>query len=474
MLAGMFHALALRAAAQGKTQRILLSLLILLFLYIIVAARTVAVWLALPVLLGLLVLGLWRLEGIRRKQWVLFAWGKRTVALILAGILLLGVLATWMAPDRVSTPLARLERLRPEVLGQGTRLRLWSIGLETLAPIPGGGISGFKLDYPNRRLYFERIPAPASPDLARPAWMHNEYLQAAVELGWPGALVLLWLALSALKWAAGLLKSARGDEVLARLCILLAMLGVLLHNLVSFEFHIISSAVVFLFGYAWLASQGAVSSSTQGTAATPSARWAAAAIIPLAVGVPTFAVREYQAEELFRRGHELRKAGFQSGRVEGPEAALAAYREAAKKLGEAFALAPYRGEFAYYAGWCHLETGRLEGSERQWVDASASLEEALRFYDGAAPTAPGPVLERDRAEAHLMLANLFQEKEERERAVRHFKRAEESLQKAAFDDPAEPDILLTRTVLQQDRECGASGEFCGSIALRIPGFAMNG
>jgi O-antigen ligase/tetratricopeptide (TPR) repeat protein len=475
MLAGVFHALALRAEVRKKSLQILLSLLILLFLYIIVAARTVAVWLALPVVLSLLVLGLWRLEGISLKPEILFAWGKKTVALILGGVLLLGVLATWMAPDRFSTPLARLERLRPEVLLHGTRLRLWSIGLETLARHPWGvGFSGFKLDYPESQgLYFERNPgSPLRPTSLDPAWMHNEYLQAVVELGWPGALVLGWLVFSALKWAGGLLKSARDGEVPARLCVLLAMLGVLLHNLVSFEFHIVSSAVVFLFGYAWLASQGAVSPSIREMPSSWRVRWATGAILLLAAALQTFAVREYQAEELFRRGHELRKAGFQLGRVEGPKAALDTYREAARKLGEAFALAPYRGEFAYFAGCCHLEMGRVEGSEKRWSNANASLEEALRFYDRAAPTAPGPVLVRDRAEARLMLANLFQERQESESAQQHLEGAVESLRKAAWMNPSEPEysFLLGQLYWRMGEASRALEVWAGAVR-RIPNFA---
>jgi len=186
----------------------------------------------------------------------------------------------------------------------------------------------------------------------------------------------------------------------------------------------------------------------------------------------TFAVREYQAEELFRRGHELRKAGFQSGRVEGPKAALEIYRDAAGKLGEAFALAPYRGEFAYYAGCCHLEMGRLEGSEKRWLDANASLEEALRFYDRAALTTPGPVLERDRAEAQLMLANLFQERQEREAAHRYLLMAEESLQKAAWMNPSEPEFsFLLGQLYWRIGDASRALEVWAGAVRRIPYFA---
>lgn len=475
MLAGVFHALALRAAVRKKSLQILLSLLILLFLYVIVAARTVAVWLTLPVLLGLLVLGLKRLEGISRKQWLFFAWGKRTVALLVGGILLFGGLATWLAPDRFSTPLARLERLRPEVLLQGTRLRLWNIGLETLARNPWGvGFSGFKLDYPESQgRYFERNPtSPLRPTSLDPAWMHNEYLQTAVELGWPGALVLGWLVFSAVQWAVRLLKRARGDEIPAKLCVLLAMLGVLLHSGVSFEFHIVSSAVVFLFGYAWLASQGAASSLAHPKPFSRGVRGIAAGIMLLALGLQSLAAREYQAEEFFRRGHGLRKTGFHSVRTKSLQAALDAYRQAAKDLQEGSTLAPYRGEFAYYAGWCHLEIGRLEGRAERWDQAKESLEEALRFFQQAARSAPGPVLERDRAEAHLMLANLFQERQERELVHRHLKRAEESLQRAAWIHPAEPEysFLLGRFYLRTGAR--AHGFEVWSRAVeRIRGFA---
>jgi len=437
MLAGIFYAFALWGQVGSRWGKDLVLVFQAAFLYVIVAARTVAVWLILPVLIALLVYFLLRRgadAAWRGRAWRIVA-GTLFIVLVFAGV------ATWQAPDSDSTPLARLGRLKPGVLIQGTRLRLWRIGLEMIRDHPlGVGWSGFKILYPSAQgRYFETHPdSPLVPTSLHPDRAHCDVLQVAIELGWLGLGVAVWLMFGFGRWALAILRRKETEERVASVCILLAMLATVMHILVSFEFHVISSAVVFLFGYASLgALEGRRSclgrSGIQSIA--PLRRLAAGGIVGIAVLVQLLSVRGFQAEEFFRRGHRLRRVGYRLGRPQSRQAQQDLYQAASNDLAAAFFLAPYRGDFAYYAGWCDLESGRMLAAGRSWDSAIGVLNRALERFQSAEQTFQSPQLLRDRAEVLLLQGQIDRERGRLGQAGERFKASEKALKRAMWINP---------------------------------------
>ena len=383
--------------------------------------------------------GLWKSSQNRADGEVRFR-SRRWVAALLLSILLLGTVATWLAPDPLSTPLARFQRLQPKVLMQGTRLRLWRVGLEMIREQPlGVGFAGFKLHYPQYQgLYFERYPdSELRPTSLRSGRAHNEYLQLAIEMGLLGAVVLVWLLACSIKWARSILCQRYGPPFAVRLSLLMAMLGVLLHNLVTFEFHIISSAVLFLFSWAWL------SSLNPKTDNKPPLKLKSFWIVSGLVGVLALQivpVAAYQAEELFRQGHFERRKGFKQGLFGQVQDQIDSYRQASRMLESAYSLAPYRGDFAYYAGWCYLETGRVFSSTYKLLLAEKALNSALQWFDRAEETFSGSTFERDRADAHYLLGMIDKQRSGNNLLSSHLLKAECGLKKAAWLNPQDTEL----------------------------------
>ncbi|MCX6092280.1 MAG: Wzy polymerase domain-containing protein [Candidatus Bipolaricaulota bacterium] len=137
----------------------------------------------------------------------------------------------------LQTPLARLWKAN-----SGTaRSTFWSVGWTMFKgnPVTGVGLGNFKIVYPKyEAITFARPGAvPPSGYVAKPAQAHNDYLQAAAELGSVGILAVLGL-LSVL--AVSLWKRLRANAPHIRSDVLVLLGGLvvfLCHALVGFPIH---------------------------------------------------------------------------------------------------------------------------------------------------------------------------------------------------------------------------------------------
>lgn len=440
MLAGLFYIFAFMILSGRTSVRIMGSVLILLHVYIIVAARTVAVWLLLPplvILLGIGLLGSSRHPMYSRlwRKWALFAVG---------GILLLAFLV-WMgmtlaAPDYKSTPAARLERLRPSVFMKGTRTRLWRVGLDMIRLNPlGMGLGGFKYRYPEYQGdYFERYPdSRLVPTSLHPDRAHNEYLQVAIELGIPGMIIAFWLILAWIAWVFTLWKRSEGRARAMLLCVCIAMAATALHSLVNFKFHVISSATIFLFGFAWLNSFQPMRReiSFWKMISHKQARFWAAGGLLIAMALQVYFGIGFQVEELFVRGHYHRRLAFETGKSRNVHRQYELYRQAAADLQSGYALAPHRGDLAYYAGVCLMEAGRLLCQASQWKPAWEALDKALDSFRRSERTFLHLEIYRDKAETYLLKGQVAQAIGQEGQSRLFFDLAEESLRHARWMNP---------------------------------------
>jgi O-antigen ligase/Tfp pilus assembly protein PilF len=437
LMAGFFLGLAVLSESTRRWVHVLLLAYLLVVLYVLVAARTVAIWLTAPFLVSLFTITL-----LYRYRHAASYRNYRRYAAIALFVFIMGALLwtgflTLQSSSPEGSPISRLSRLEPEVLLRGTRLRLWRIGLGMIRENPWGvGLAGFKSFYAEYQgRYFENYPGSSLvPTALRPGRAHNEYLQVLIELGWPGAIVMLWLLFSFFRWILSIV--AQPERSITPVCIVFAMLVPVLHNLVAFEFHVVSSAFLFIFGYAWLSG-----ASSRKVSLCPVVnnwkriRFWAPAVLLFALPFQMLAARYYQAEELFLRAHQARKTGYLFAQKGNRDRHRFYYLQAAEDFLRAARLAPHRGDFLYYAGWCQLESGRLLASAGLENKAEEHLRLSVKLFNQAETQYQQEVLYRYRAEAYTLLGQIAAARDQKDLKKELFSQAEKDLKKALWIQP---------------------------------------
>jgi O-antigen ligase len=177
--------------------------------------------------------------------------GRAALAAMVIAFLAMGL--TWFGLERLGD---RFSAIRDNAPG---RTRVWSDALERMDGrwVTGAGFNAFEAHL--SRVAPWRLPEHATPwpDAVRARYesgaragfryqgsdwyreAHNDYLQVLVETGVPGLLIALWAA------AAALYRVAPSRWVFA------ALLGMLLHALVEFDFQIPALPVLFVVLAAW-------------------------------------------------------------------------------------------------------------------------------------------------------------------------------------------------------------------------------
>jgi O-antigen ligase len=175
---------AMALGAVGRGRRVLAAAAALLLGYGALVSGTLAALAA----LGLGSAVLW-LASSRRKRLLLL--GAAAAAVV-------GLLAALVVPAVQSRVVEKLGAVRGGdwnalLTGRldGWRGALWMLGEE---PLTGVGLDGFELAYGRAKLALasEGVPFWATQTQVIFAEAHNEPLQVAAELGWPGLLVLAW------------------------------------------------------------------------------------------------------------------------------------------------------------------------------------------------------------------------------------------------------------------------------------------
>jgi len=248
--------------------------------------------------------------------WLIFrpAGEGRRSAPWLAGLLAVAILAWVVLPwatggspaPAVFEP-ANIEALWTQNSGP-SRLWYWRVGMRMLSdhPVAGIGLGHYKLQYIP---YTARLVQESSVEIARlpvnrAAQAHNDFVQAAAELGGLGILAGIGL-LGCL--AAGLWQRIRHAEgganqldLILLTCGLLSFLG---HAMVSFPAHLPASALAFaaITGLAWSRAYG-----DRGTLSIHPPRWLMRAVTGLAAGLAclilVLAVRDARADLLIGQG----------------------------------------------------------------------------------------------------------------------------------------------------------------------------
>lgn len=182
--------------------------------------------------------------------------GRAALAAMVAAFLAMAL--TWFGLERLGDRFSAIPDNAPG------RTRVWSDALARMDGrwVTGAGFNAFEAHL--SRVAPWRLPAHATPwpepvraryeggerlgfrfqgsDWYREA--HNDYLQVLVETGVPGLLIALWAAASAL------------HRVAASRWVFAALLAMLLHALVEFDFQIPALAVLFVVLAAWRRSGG--------------------------------------------------------------------------------------------------------------------------------------------------------------------------------------------------------------------------
>jgi len=231
--------------------RILNALFIGLFLLVIIAAQSRAIWVLVLLLIVLLPVALIRLNRLRVKG--RFIGIGAVAAIVLVAMLTISPQSNRLArlpvslKERVTTDIFSLDQLRRE-----TRLRILIVTLSEMvpkAPIFGTGFASFAWEYPRAQgQYFnEHTDSQLGTTTRRTDLAHNDYLQLLAETGFVGlillggCMVMFWrqsrqiyhslvLSFDRSKWWALTAPS----------------LAVALHAVVDFPFHVIPIAVVAL------------------------------------------------------------------------------------------------------------------------------------------------------------------------------------------------------------------------------------
>ncbi len=182
---------------------------------------------------------------------------------VLIGLIFIGLAAAAVGSRQAAH---RWSKIASAIRFDSSRPTLWRVSwhMAQSAGWRGDGPGTFKLLFPHSpqmdpALYGRFIVRAYHPGERISMWnhVHDDYLQALIEWGWPGT--ALWVAL----FAGGLWTAVRGPDGRASAALVIAMASVLLHALVDFplQVEVIRLDVAVLLGLAWStpASRSAVS-----------------------------------------------------------------------------------------------------------------------------------------------------------------------------------------------------------------------
>jgi O-antigen ligase len=147
--------------------------------------------------------------------------------------------AIWIGIDPV---VSRFELVPEEWEAEQGRGQVWMDSLETAEDywLTGSGLSSFRYVYPRYRSFGGRIFY---------SWAHNDYLQALIELGVPGLLLILWIMVGVWKGARRVRHRLSGNSgnlpllhLHAGYCA--AAVAVTLHSFTDFGLHMAANGAL--------------------------------------------------------------------------------------------------------------------------------------------------------------------------------------------------------------------------------------
>jgi O-antigen ligase len=145
-------------------------------------------------------------------------------------------MAIWIGIDPV---VSRFELVPEEWEAEQGRSQVWMDSLEAAGDywLTGSGLSSFRYVYPGYRSFGGRVFY---------SWAHNDYLQALIELGVPGFLLILWIMAGVWNGARHVRHRLSGNLPLLHLhagyCA--AAVAVALHSFTDFGLHLAANGAL--------------------------------------------------------------------------------------------------------------------------------------------------------------------------------------------------------------------------------------
>ncbi len=321
------------------------------------------------------VVGVWVLRPMntlrRQRLWL--------ILLMSSIVMATAAFVTWDLLSRAATPLedgeaqvamqetsqSLLERLWAANSGPSREL-MWRAGADMLAeqPILGAGLGNYKIDFFAAKYNVLTSDRGADYDfhISRVSQAHSELVQTVAELGIVG-IVAVGLAFTVLALSLGLrMRRASDSKRLQLLLLTTGIVAAVVHGLVSFPAHVVSSSLVFV------VLSGLTFSSAYGDAAVRvrklsrgQGRALHAVFVVVAITVSGFAISDARANWLMERGIDAVQAGR--------------YASAEETLEQSLRLDFAPRQTYYYLALTQIQQGNLNA-------AMANIEKCMtRFVD---------------------------------------------------------------------------------------------
>ncbi len=253
MMIGSFILLGLQSGISVKWKKVMIPLMNLIlvgFLFVIVATLSRGVWMG--TFVGAILLVAWLIQRTGWKSFLKSYWKMGGLFLVFL-VAFMGILSF---PNRLN-PLgvSVFQRLQDTFLQEKTylrddRIRMWAGTFEVIRehPLLGVGLGGFKYWIPvYQGHYFARNPdSQLEPTYKLTNHSHNEYIEPWAELGIGGFLCALWLAGLIILTGRRLYKRNEDIFGIPRWYFYCAILGVMVQALVDFPFHVAPLALMFI------------------------------------------------------------------------------------------------------------------------------------------------------------------------------------------------------------------------------------
>lgn len=342
---------------RGRRRRIAAALIPVALVGILVFSPAMAARVSALAALSLVAAG----EAIRRSRW------HRLAPIVLGVVAIAGMVAVGMLMTDILAPghdTGAGDSLPSRVFSANhgdIRRTDWLVARRQWesAPLAGIGAGNYGIEWMGVRASLAQAGsatglADGAPVATR---AHNEYLQAAAELGWIGLACLLALTtIGARTWARSWVAHTDRDSRHALLLVAAGLVTIALQGLVSFPVHMPAPglAMAVLVG---LLYSPALAQATNARPGPPPARWLAVAPLAVALVLLVGAVRAFQGDLLVANGTREFTAGA-------PAAAVAPLRAGIARL-------PWPGTGRLYLGQALAATGQPD-------EALVVLEESLR------------------------------------------------------------------------------------------------
>jgi len=394
-----FAVLYFLLTARTRLGRVFSFLVLAFMYYLILVCQTRAVWIACPIGAFLFFLISYR-EQFKGEYRTRILTGMLTGGIILLALAFLYYAMTSDAEKRSNIPTLRerLSHFSPEILVKNTRTRITAIGTFMIKdrPLVGHGFDSFKYIYPKYQGdYFARFPNSILDPTGRHSdQAHNDFLQVWIELGLPGLVLSVWILLVHLRCAVGAVLEPRAfaEKVLIAAS-LGATVGLLIVNVASFEFHVVSSAIALLFWIGLFLQLSATGKPYRLPLGAYSSKHALrngtfVALLILATYGCLYTTRNIMSDHYYVRGKIFRDRGYslvESGKVDDGIKYVesgAAYFKLAVQLGPYNGLAHYElGQILGKIGELYLTKKRdSKTSERFLYEAANTMTKAGREY----------------------------------------------------------------------------------------------